>query len=255
MTAGVPPPVNLVWFDEVDSTVALSERTMNAWPAADSAPLPETLLVAGAQTRGRGRGAHAWSSPPGGLYANWLVWLPAAQVGQVPLAVGATLAVAAESVLPGLAIGLKWPNDLQVGGRKLGGVLCHSRGGGDRAWASVGFGINVAVAPPVEDGDARPVSLRELGLSSPPGQAIDAIVAAFLARIHAALADPIGTRERWLARSVHRPGDAMRLRLDREVVDGRFVGFDADGRVELEVGGELMRYSVGEVVAGTGAGG
>jgi BirA family biotin operon repressor/biotin-[acetyl-CoA-carboxylase] ligase len=244
-----PPPANVVWFDELDSTASFAERLMEFWPTADAEPLPETLVLAGRQTGGRGRGGNRWASPAGGLYANWLGPMPVAALALLPIAAGVVLAEAVERLVPGVAVGLKWPNDLEVGGRKLGGVLCRSRGGGESVWATVGFGINVAISPELDAGDpVRPVSLAALGFSGDAGDAIRVIASRFLTRIREALTRSETTHAEWEARSVHRRGDAVRLRLETGVVEGRFAGLGRDGRLELAVAGEVRRFAVGEIV-------
>ncbi|OYW06488.1 MAG: biotin--[acetyl-CoA-carboxylase] ligase [Acidobacteria bacterium 37-71-11] len=251
-----PPPANVVWFDELDSTASFAERLMEFWPTADAEPLPETLVLAGRQSVGRGRGGNRWESPAGGLYANWLGPIPVAALALLPIAAGVVLAEAVEELIPGVAVGLKWPNDLQVRGRKLGGVLCRSRGGGDSVWATVGFGINVAISPELDAGDpVRPVSLAALGFSGDAGDAIRVIASRFLTRIRAALSLSEGTRVEWEARSVHRRGDAVRLQLETSVVEGRFAGMGGDGRLELAVAGEVRRFSVGEILSDEAPGG
>ena len=67
---------NVIWLDDVDSTNAVAERLTDSWLAVEEDRFPETLLVARRQSAGRGRGGHGWVSPPGGLYATWLAWLP-----------------------------------------------------------------------------------------------------------------------------------------------------------------------------------
>lgn len=131
------PRANVIWVDDLDSTAAFAERLMEAWLGNEEEQLPETLLVAARQGAGRGRGTHTWASPPGGLYANWLAWLPPAELAVLPMAVGVTLATAVEALWPASKVDLKWPNDLLVSGGKLGGILCQSRGSGDLLWASV----------------------------------------------------------------------------------------------------------------------
>ncbi len=244
-----PPPANVVWFDELDSTASFAERLMEFWPTADADPLPETLVLAGRQSGGRGRGGNRWESPAGGLYANWLGPVPVGALALLPIAAGVVLAEAVEGLVPGVAIGLKWPNDLEVDGRKLGGVLCRSRGGGDSVWATVGFGINVAISPELDARDpVRPVSLAALGFSGDAGDAIRAIASRFLTRFREALIRSEDTHAEWEARSVHRRGDIIRLRLETGVVEGRFAALGRDGRLELAVAGEVRRYSVGEIV-------
>jgi len=113
-----------------------------------------TLVLADAQTAGRGRMARSWFSPPGvNLYgslvirttidasrlAAWLSWLP------LMAALGAAEAIDIVSALP---IAVKWPNDLLINERKVGGILCES---GASAAAGpfqvIGIGINVNGVP------------------------------------------------------------------------------------------------------------
>ena len=240
---------NVVWFDDLDSTAAFADRLVNAWLSADEEPLAETLLVAERQFAGRGRGGHVWESPDGGLYANWLAWLPAAALSAVPMAVGVTLASIVEAACPEARVGLKWPNDLLVTGRKLGGILCQSRGPGDPMWVSVGFGINLTATPVLAAGDdVQAVSLRDLGWAGDTREGSWALAEAFLAGIHGALDDPETTRTQWARRTVHRIGDRILLRLREANVEGRFAGFDQDGLLELDVAGQVRRFSAGEIL-------
>lgn len=254
MQLGRVPPANVIFLDDLDSTVAFAERLMAAWVAADEDPLAETLLIAERQHAGRGRGEHSWESPPGGLYANWLAWLPGGALSVLPLAVGVALAAAVERLVPTVKVGLKWPNDLLVSGGKLGGILCQSRGVGDPMWVSVGIGVNLTTAPALAPGDdVRAVCLRDFGWGGAAAEGVRALAEGFLAEVHGALGRAEDTRGRWLARTVHRRGDRLRVRLHDEVVEGGFVGFDRDGLLELEVEGRLRKFSVGEVLfAGDG---
>jgi BirA family biotin operon repressor/biotin-[acetyl-CoA-carboxylase] ligase len=250
------PEVNVVWFDEVDSTNAVAERLVEEWFAGEERQLPETVIVAGRQFAGRGRGGHRWVSPEGGLYATWIAGLLLGTLKAVPMAAGVSLAAAVEELMAGVRVRLKWPNDLLVDGRKLGGVLATSSSGGEAALAIVGFGINVGADPVLDPGDpAGPVSLHSLGLIGPASDAIWSLVHGFLVRIHPALEDSLSTRGQWEARSVHRPGELLRLRLETGVIEGRFVGFGSDGELELDVDGKLRRFSSGALLTGKGTGG
>jgi BirA family biotin operon repressor/biotin-[acetyl-CoA-carboxylase] ligase len=248
--------VNVVWFDEVDSTNAVAERLVEEWLAGEEKRLPETVIVAGRQSAGRGRGGHRWVSPVGGLYATWLAWLPLGTLRAVPMAAGVSLAAAVEELLAGIRVSLKWPNDLLVDGRKLGGVLATSTSGGETALAIVGLGINVGADPVLDSGDPTgPVSLHSLGLIGPASDAIWSLVHGFVVRIHSALEDSLSTRGQWEARSVHQPGELLHLRFETDVIEGRFVGFGTDAELELEVDGKLRRFSSGELLTGKGTGG
>jgi BirA family biotin operon repressor/biotin-[acetyl-CoA-carboxylase] ligase len=111
-----------------------------------------TVLVAGEQTEGRGSRGRAWRSPPGGLWLSAL-YRPAAAAGVElgSLRVGLAVAEAIEALGPGVSVDLKWPNDLMLGRRKVGGILCEARWQGETlAWVVAGVGVNVTNAIPDE---------------------------------------------------------------------------------------------------------
>ncbi len=102
------------------------------------------VLVADAQTAGRGRLGRTWVSPAGAALACSALLRPAAAppsgLGWVPLLTGVAVASAlrAEAAVPA---GLKWPNDVLVDGRKIAGILAEAHG---RA-VVVGVGVNVSL--------------------------------------------------------------------------------------------------------------
>jgi len=240
---------NVVWIGSVDSTNDVAARLVASWAEDEDDRLGDTLVVAGRQTAGRGRGAHSWASPAGGLYGTWLGWIGAAELGWLPLAAGVCLAEACEGVLPAVAVGLKWPNDLVADGCKVGGILCQSRSRGDSAWAAVGFGVNVDATPEIPGGGAlRATSLRALGLAGDGETALWAIAAGLAHRLRPAIAEPRALVARWLARAVHRPGELLRVRQGDEVVVGGYAGIDEDGHLALDVRGEIRRIAAGELI-------
>ena len=112
-------------FDEVASTNDLAKEL-----AAQGAP-EGTLVVAEAQTGGRGRLGRQWDSPPGtGLYVSLLLRppLPPTEMPQITLTTAVAVARAVTRVT-GVAPGIKWPNDLLLDGKKAGG---HPHRNGDR---------------------------------------------------------------------------------------------------------------------------
>lgn len=130
------------------STGSTSDALIRARP-----PAPGRLhaLLAEFQTGGRGRRGRAWLSPLGGglcLSTGWSYDIVPAGLPSLTLAVGAGIADGLEAV--GIeGVGLKWPNDLVSGGRKLGGILVdvagESRG---PLHVVVGVGVNVSACPP-----------------------------------------------------------------------------------------------------------
>src|SRR5689334_3411849 len=95
------------------------------------------LLAAEEQTAGRGRRGRRWHSAPGaGLTFSLSTRLE--RLAGLPLAAGIAVARALRALGAG-TVELKWPNDLVVGGAKLGGILVQAR----RGLAVIGVGINV----------------------------------------------------------------------------------------------------------------
>lgn len=142
----------LVHLTEIASTMDEARRL-----ALEGAP-EGTVVVADRQTGGRGRLGRSWFSAPGSLLAT-VVLRPAAgtqTLSLVPLAAGLSLARAIEKLLQAPAR-IKWPNDLWIEGRKVGGILVESRFEGDAPdYVLVGLGVNGDVRA-----DEFPPELRE----------------------------------------------------------------------------------------------
>lgn len=113
--------------------------------AADGAP-HGTTVVATVQTGGRGQRGRVWSSAAGGLWLS-VVARPAATdaIGTLAIRAGLAIADALEGAYPTIRpLSLKWPNDLLLNGRKLGGILTEARWSDERClWVVVGVGLNV----------------------------------------------------------------------------------------------------------------
>ena len=180
---------------ELYATVTSTLDVANA--IAATAPAG-TVIVADEQTAGRGRQGRAWVSPPGaGL---WLTLLErpvdALALEVLSLRCGLYAAEALDALTDG-TIGVKWPNDLYVAGRKLAGVLIETRWrGASPEWVAIGFGLNVAT-PPID---------TAVGLA-PRTTRRDAIVRLVPALRRAALATGLLTDDelaRWSERDVAR---------------------------------------------------
>lgn len=130
------------------------------------------VLVADEQTAGRGRRGRGWTAPPGSsLLVSVLLrpgWLAPSDAFLLTM-LAATAAAEALEAESGVVVELKWPNDLEAGGRKLGGILVETELGENAiAWAVLGCGVNVnwdprsipeltqATSLQLERGDALP---------------------------------------------------------------------------------------------------
>lgn len=125
---------------QVSSTLDLTHEF-----AARGAP-EGTVIVAAEQLQGRGTRGRSWHSPPGGLWFS-ILYRTVAESGLeiLPLRIGLAIVRAVELVAPELRLGLKWPNDVMLEEKKLGGILCEARWQGTAlSWIAVGVGLNVA---------------------------------------------------------------------------------------------------------------
>jgi BirA family biotin operon repressor/biotin-[acetyl-CoA-carboxylase] ligase len=135
------PAVHL--FESVGSTNDVARRLAQAGAAGG------TLVVAEEQRAGRGRGAHSWISPAGlGIWCSFIMRDPAPQtIGLLPIRIALAAAEALDR-WAGRPIAVKWPNDLLVDARKLGGILCEASWDGHRLdQVIVGIGVNLLHAP------------------------------------------------------------------------------------------------------------
>jgi BirA family transcriptional regulator, biotin operon repressor / biotin---[acetyl-CoA-carboxylase] ligase len=151
------------FFEPLEVAASLpSTMARAAELAAGGAPEGATV-VADQQTQGRGRLGRGWVAPPGSSLLLSVVLrppLPREAVWLTVAAAGVALAGAVEAVAAGaapvdrgagreppgppVAVGLKWPNDLELGGRKAAGLLAEAHLGGQRlGWVVLGIGVNV----------------------------------------------------------------------------------------------------------------
>jgi BirA family biotin operon repressor/biotin-[acetyl-CoA-carboxylase] ligase len=104
-----------------------------------------TVVLAAAQTAGRGRGDHLWSSPVGGVYLSVLLApREPKHITDLSILAGVAMAQAVREVLPkAVDVGLKWPNDCLLNGKKVGGILCEAVPEDPTGLCVVGMGVNV----------------------------------------------------------------------------------------------------------------
>lgn len=238
------PPLRSLHLDSVDSTNLEALRRFAEEP---SRPL---LVSAGTQSAGRGRQGRAWQSPVGGLWMSlaWPLSRPQAHYAAAGLAAGLAAAEALEA-MTGLALQIKWPNDLLAGGRKLAGLL------GELHVAPLpllvlGIGVNAnfrpealgpgLLFPPTTllEQLGRPVDLA--ALREALGAALAAGLAAFDVQGLAPLLPRLERRLPWRGRLIRFTGPGGS-------VTGTLLGLDPAGRLAVEVEGRVEHYASGDL--------
>jgi BirA family biotin operon repressor/biotin-[acetyl-CoA-carboxylase] ligase len=203
------------------------------------------LVLTEEQTSGRGRRGRVWIAPPGVSLSLSMVLRPTGEGTRLlTLRLGLAAAEAVETLAP-VSVGLKWPNDLVIEGRKVGGILCEGESlEGRMAHVIAGMGINLA-----EPDDGWPAAIRERATS----------LAAAGASLHPP--DFVGVLSRlWLDAA---PGGGTLTAVERAAFDRRDVLRGRAVRIDGRPAGTAMgvgatgalrveRHGVtGEVFAGT----
>lgn len=239
----------IVCLDSVDSTNSEAERRLAA-----GAPVP-LVILARAQTQGRGRRGRAWhSAANGNLYATFVFRprLEPARLQDFTLWMGLSLCELVANFCQ-LRPGLKWPNDLHLDGRKAGGMLTEARVDADQVRDLV-FGVGLNVNGRAAD-LPRDLQRSATSLAEAAGAPLDLnrFAAALIGRMlgaYTAFTD--GSYRRDFADLWHRydvlRGRPVTIVQGARSVAGVATGIDDEGALLLRLpGGRTERFRAGEV--------
>lgn len=227
------------YFDKVSSTMDIArDLARKGCPGF-------TVVVAGQQTKGRGRLKRTWLSSSGGLYFT-IVLRP-----QIPPALSARVNLAAAVVLTrtlrrmfAIEAMVKWPNDILVDDGKIAGMLTEMEAETDMVhFVNIGLGINV-------NNDPTPIEPAASSLKKILGRKISRkrLLSEFLDEFEnymqrGALDDVISEWKRF-ARTLNRH---VRIVTDREIFEGLAVDIDANGALVLELAdGSIQKVIYGD---------
>ena len=218
-------------------------------------PARRLLRATDFQSAGRGRKRRAWHAAPGGaLLFSVAIPLPVTSPSLPPVTLACGVALAESLGKCAISVQLKWPNDIRIGGRKLGGILTELVA--DRRGSQtlvVGVGINVRLDEDVRSKIGQPaIGLYELGQSARRtreqwigelGSAIFNALAQFLKTGF----DPFRARFNRLLDSRGEVVDVLQETAAAPPLSGRVIEVDNDGRLVIEAEGQRHAISVGEV--------
>jgi BirA family biotin operon repressor/biotin-[acetyl-CoA-carboxylase] ligase len=207
------------------------------------------LVIADAQTAGRGRGANRWWTGHGSLAFTLLfdaheLGLERMRLPLVALATGVAVVEAVAPLVPSLSVGVRWPNDVYVGDRKLAGLLVEVP---TERFFVVGIGVNInnTLADAPAELARKVTTLRDL-----TGAAHDrtAILLAILAQLTAWLRclastpEAVGSRANQLCLQ---HGQTLTLDAGGRLVTGTCAGVASDGALLLETPEGRRRFYSG----------
>ncbi|MGO4127328.1 biotin--[acetyl-CoA-carboxylase] ligase [Inquilinus sp. YAF38] len=248
-----PLPVTLPPGWRLDARDSVGSTNDEARALAAAGAPHGTIVSARRQDAARGRRGRAWSAPEGNLYCSAILrpQVPFSRAGELTFVVGIAVADAVAGF--GLEPKLKWPNDVQIAGDKMCGILLEAAVAPDKTvdWIVAGIGVNVAHHPALADYNAT--SLNAAG-------ARDATVEAVLERLVAALDRRLAewqgggfdaTRAAWLERAVGL-GARIKVRLETETLEGVFEHIDPSGALILRTDTGRHSITAGDVFFGRG---
>lgn len=203
-----------------------------------------TVVVAASQSAGRGRFGRTWASPNGGIYASFVLRPALAPAQLPPLSLAVALGAARGLEALGVAARLKWPNDIQLAGRKLGGMLLEMAAESERVeWVVAGIGINLE-----DPGEPNAAWLREVTharAAEAAACALDGMAGAYREFVRAGFA---GLRAEYEARLVTAGvGVVVRDLGGAVVASGTARGVGEDGSLLVESDAGTIAVRAGEV--------
>jgi BirA family biotin operon repressor/biotin-[acetyl-CoA-carboxylase] ligase len=229
------------YFPEISSTMDAA-RELAKRGARDG-----TVVIAEAQTRGRGRLSREWLSPKGGIYFTLLLRPRISPTYAPRINLMAAVAVAATiRKLFGLKAQLKWPNDVLIEGKKVCGILAEMDAEMDVVnFVNVGIGINANASIPQYEKMAT--SLKDLlGRSIPRKELLRALLAEIERR--QALLMEVDLLEEWKKLSVTLNQD-VRIVAPGEVIVGQAIDIDTTGALIIkEKNGSLKEVMAGDCI-------
>ena len=223
--------------------------------ADDEAGWPHlSAILTEDQVAGRGRLGRVWTARAGSAVALSVLLrvprIPVAQRGWIPLAAGLAMADAVAAQLPGRPVGVKWPNDVLVGERKICGILAEASG---PDVVIVGSGVNTRMTE-----EQLPVPTATSFAVEGADVDVDLLAAGYLARLDGWIdglaehgsAVASGLRDAVTARCVTL-GRTVRVMLPAgDDLVGEAAGLGEDGCLLVWAGGAVHRIAAGDVVHG-----
>jgi BirA family biotin operon repressor/biotin-[acetyl-CoA-carboxylase] ligase len=249
-----PAVRNTIFARRIHHYFVIESTNTEAMKAAAGGAPEGSVFLAEEQSAGRGRGGHAWSSPPSaGIYCSVVLRPTLSPADALLLSLMAGLAVkAAVELRMGVKADLRWPNDLMMGEKKFCGILTEMNAEITRVrYAVVGIGINVNQAEFPPELQAMATSLRiasgaehsRVELTAALLQSLDAEYRALLADVGAARVDIF---RRFEQASSYARGRQVHVEEDGGY-DGVTAGLDGRGFLLVETTAGLKTVLSGSV--------
>lgn len=238
---------NFLHFETLVST--------NLWAKEHASELDRqqmTIISANVQTSGRGRLGRSWHSPAGkNIYATFCFFVDPRQNDLMNLPQIMALAAAEMLEVEGFPAKLKWPNDLLLSNKKIGGILSETRMVDSLLCFSIGIGLNVNLSTEDAAMIDRPVTslLIESARLFDIEELLQKLAANFQVKLDKFLVSGfVDFLSDYRHRMVHEWHAQMQFSDSQKLWQGRFHGINPDGSLSLELpSGEIKKCLSGEL--------
>lgn len=233
---------NFIYLEKTDST------NTYLFSLAKNGIEEGTVVIADSQTAGRGRYGRRWFSAKGNIFASLLL-RPLCQAERgifITLLSGLACAMVLEEF--GMNVHLKWPNDLIISSKKVGGILCESSiENGVISFAVVGIGINIRLPRRRNELIQNATSLSENGFKEKRGTLLQKIIEKFDTLYEKFLRGDLDfIIDEYRRRTIHYGEISVKIR-DR-IIKGKFLGIEKDGSLLISDGEMVKKIYTGEVI-------
>jgi BirA family biotin operon repressor/biotin-[acetyl-CoA-carboxylase] ligase len=232
----------IIYFQSLPSTMDTAREE-----ARRGAP-EGTVIIAGEQTGGRGRMQRAWLSPRGNIALSIILYPDIASLPYLIMMASLAVAHSIESAT-GLKTQIKWPNDILIGGKKVGGILIENEVKGNKvAYSVTGIGINVDL----KTTDYNEISTTATSLKAETNKAVPKIklITSLLTefeRLYLLLPDTKPIYKAWRDRLVTL-GEKVRATSGNQTIEGIAEAVDESGALMIRgENGKLTKVVAGDV--------
>jgi len=225
--------LNLIKLEEVDSTNEWVKRNIEKLSDLDG-------IIARIQTRGKGRGSNKWFSPPGGLWLTLMIKEFPSNKGVLSQLSSVAIAEVLENY--GLHVELKWPNDIIISKKKIGGVLIEGRN--ESFIVGIGLNLNLDVSDFPQSLQENIISSKEILKRNLP---IEEVALEIMKRIGECREELDRVYIRYLGLNQDL-GRKVELQGQKETITGQVIGIENDGGIRIRSEGKENTYYSGSLV-------
>ena len=232
---------NIEYYNRLDST------NTEAWELVEEDKNHGTIVITENQTNGKGQKNKTWGMVPGKSLVFSLILTknyPIDHSGLICLSV--SLALIESLNKRGLDAQLKWPNDLLIDGKKIGGILCETKiEKNDIKNMVIGVGVNVNESIAEHDESIQKNLTTMFEVSKHPHQR-ELIVAEFINSFELMLnklsTEPNQIIKEWLDKCMHLNEKILFLQ-NEKILEGVFCGLDNNGFAKIEIDNKVKSYN------------